>query len=106
MIRRRPLALALLTFQAGLRAVHDLGPEIRRAISGELDEDSLAKSLAQDEPMHRVIQFSFHFLQQFVLSLKLTCGQPCSLRVANLSEDGREGLRLCRVEVFVFEKSN
>ncbi|CAG5117509.1 unnamed protein product, partial [Candidula unifasciata] len=38
--------------QAGLRAVHDLGPEIRRAISGNLDEDEmLDKDI--EEPMHR-----------------------------------------------------
>ncbi|ELT95848.1 hypothetical protein CAPTEDRAFT_206641, partial [Capitella teleta] len=38
--------------QAGLRAVHDLGPEIRRAISGNLDEDSFPAKEAE-EPMHR-----------------------------------------------------
>ncbi|XP_059167740.1 muscle calcium channel subunit alpha-1-like isoform X5 [Physella acuta] len=38
--------------QAGLRAVHDLGPEIRRAISGNLDEEeTLDKDV--EEPMHR-----------------------------------------------------
>ncbi|XP_071083520.1 muscle calcium channel subunit alpha-1-like isoform X5 [Haliotis cracherodii] len=37
---------------AGLRAVHDLGPEIRRAISGNLDdEEFLDKDI--EEPMHR-----------------------------------------------------
>lgn len=41
--------------QAGLRAVHDLGPEIRRAISGNLDEEEqLDKDV--EEPMHRVSQ--------------------------------------------------
>lgn len=39
--------------QAGLRAVHDLGPEIRRAISGNLDEEDFAEKDAE-EPMHRV----------------------------------------------------
>ncbi|XP_055999821.1 muscle calcium channel subunit alpha-1-like isoform X18 [Ostrea edulis] len=38
--------------QAGLRAVHDLGPEIRRAISGNLDEEDFAEKDAE-EPMHR-----------------------------------------------------
>ncbi|XP_041350166.1 muscle calcium channel subunit alpha-1-like isoform X2 [Gigantopelta aegis] len=38
--------------QAGLRAVHDLGPEIRRAISGNLDDDDIAEK-EKDEPMHR-----------------------------------------------------
>jgi voltage-dependent calcium channel L type alpha-1D len=38
--------------QAGLRAVHDLGPEIRRAISGNLeDEEIMSKDF--EEPMHR-----------------------------------------------------
>ncbi|XP_067934639.1 muscle calcium channel subunit alpha-1-like isoform X2 [Watersipora subatra] len=36
--------------QAGLRAVHDLGPEIRRAISGNLDDDF---NFETEEPMHR-----------------------------------------------------
>ncbi|KAK3797828.1 hypothetical protein RRG08_052427 [Elysia crispata] len=38
--------------QAGLRAVHDLGPEIRRAISGNLDEDEMMDKDVE-EPMHR-----------------------------------------------------
>ncbi|XP_064631937.1 muscle calcium channel subunit alpha-1-like isoform X8 [Lineus longissimus] len=38
--------------QAGLRAVHDLGPEIRRAISGNLDEDEFPDR-DFEEPMHR-----------------------------------------------------
>jgi voltage-dependent calcium channel L type alpha-1D len=37
---------------AGLRAVHDLGPEIRRAISGTLEEDDFTERDAE-EPMHR-----------------------------------------------------
>ncbi|ESO91449.1 hypothetical protein LOTGIDRAFT_51275, partial [Lottia gigantea] len=38
--------------QAGLRAVHDLGPEIRRAISGNLDEEEFQEKEVE-EPMHR-----------------------------------------------------
>ncbi|ESO06435.1 hypothetical protein HELRODRAFT_160605 [Helobdella robusta] len=38
--------------QAGLRAVHDLGPEIRRAISGNLEEEDVLDKEAE-EPMHR-----------------------------------------------------
>nr|AAO83839.1 voltage-dependent L-type calcium channel alpha-1 subunit isoform b [Lymnaea stagnalis] len=38
--------------QAGLRAVHDLGPEIRRAISGNLDEEEMMDKEVE-EPMHR-----------------------------------------------------
>ena len=29
-------------FQAGLRTLHGLGPQLRRAISGQLDEDDEA----------------------------------------------------------------
>ena len=39
--------------QAGLRAVHDLGPEIRRAISGNLDDEEIPDKDVE-EPMHRV----------------------------------------------------
>ena len=42
--------------KAGLRAVHDLGPEIRRAISGTLEEDEFPEKDAE-EPMHRVGDF-------------------------------------------------
>ncbi|KAL5014501.1 hypothetical protein ScPMuIL_008771, partial [Solemya velum] len=38
--------------QAGLRAVHDLGPEIRRAISGNLDDEE-PQEKDVEEPMHR-----------------------------------------------------
>ncbi|CAC5406311.1 CACNA1D [Mytilus coruscus] len=38
--------------QAGLRAVHDLGPELRRAISGNLDEEDFNEKDVE-EPMHR-----------------------------------------------------
>ena len=44
-------------FQAGLRAVHDLGPEIRRAISGNLGEEEFPDKDIE-EPMHRVINGS------------------------------------------------
>lgn len=37
--------------QAGLRAVHDLGPEIRRAISGNLDDEEMLDK--DEEPVHR-----------------------------------------------------
>ena len=39
--------------QAGLRAVHDLGPEIRRAISGNLEEEDFPER-DLEEPSHRV----------------------------------------------------
>ena len=39
-----------VTLQAGLRTLHDAGPELKRAISGNLDE-----MMENDpEPMHRV----------------------------------------------------
>ena len=40
-----------ITKKAGLRTLHDLGPEIRRAISGNLDDDF---DFREEEPMHRV----------------------------------------------------
>ncbi len=44
-----------VTLHAGLRTLHDLGPEIRRAISGTLDDEEGFKSMFQEEePMHRV----------------------------------------------------
>ena len=48
--------LLLPPSQAGLRAVHDLGPEIRRAMSGNLEEDDFTvnESTEIEEPMHRV----------------------------------------------------
>ena len=45
-----------MSFQAGLRAVHDLGPEIRRAISGNLGEEEFPEDKDVEEPMHRVIE--------------------------------------------------
>ena len=65
--------LVLLSRQAGLRAVHDLGPEIRRAISGNLeDEEIMNKDF--EEPMHRVIRWFYHCVQN-----KLACPLVCSL---------------------------
>ena len=40
-----------VTLQAGLRTLHEVGPELKRAISGNLDE----MSDDNPEPMHRVI---------------------------------------------------
>ena len=48
------LAMLISVGQAGLRAVHDLGPEIRRAISGNLEEEDFPDRDVE-EPMHRVI---------------------------------------------------
>lgn len=45
-----------LCIQAGLRTLHDAGPEIKRAISGNLDE------LIDDnpEPSHRVFKININ----------------------------------------------
>ena len=49
-----------VTLHAGLRTLHDLGPEIRRAISGSLEEEEAFKNMfADEEPQHRV---SFFFI--------------------------------------------
>lgn len=41
-------AVCLVCFQAGLRTLHDIGPEIRRAISGDLNvEEELDKGLKE-----------------------------------------------------------
>jgi hypothetical protein len=45
-----------VTLHAGLRTMHDLGPEVRRAISGNLgDEENFNKMFTaeEEEPMHR-----------------------------------------------------
>lgn len=41
-----------VALQAGLRRLHEFGPEIRRAISGSLDEDNYESNM-ESEPMHR-----------------------------------------------------
>lgn len=43
-----------VTLQAGLRTLHEAGPELKRAISGNLDE-----MMEEPEPMHRVSGVSF-----------------------------------------------
>ena len=44
-----------VALQAGLRQLHDLGPEIRRAISGDLDdEETFNRYWRENEPQHRV----------------------------------------------------
>ena len=46
-----------VTLHAGLRTLHDLGPEIRRAISGTLEDEPQFKAMFDDddeEPKHRV----------------------------------------------------
>jgi hypothetical protein len=43
-----------MTLQAGLRTLHEAGPELKRAISGNLDE-VIAETV---EPMHRVSEIN------------------------------------------------
>ncbi|RNA12176.1 voltage-dependent calcium channel type D subunit alpha-1-like, partial [Brachionus plicatilis] len=48
------------TLHAGLRTLHDHGPEIRRAISGSLDDEDTFKAMFQEEePQHRRNHFLF-----------------------------------------------
>src|ERR1700743_3244983 len=54
-----------VTLQAGLRTLHEAGPELKRAISGNLDE-----LMEEPEPMHRVrrcLLFT-HFFKIFYLN--------------------------------------
>jgi len=56
-----------VTLQAGLRTLHDLGPEIRRAISGSLDDEETFKSMfSEEEPMHRRNHFLFGMVQSIL----------------------------------------
>lgn len=48
---------ATVTLQAGLRTLHEAGPELKRAISGNLDE-----LIEEPEPMHRVCNSKIFFL--------------------------------------------
>lgn len=49
------LALLLSWLQAGLRTLHDIGPEIRRAISCDLQDDELVDFIPEeDEEIYRV----------------------------------------------------
>jgi len=54
--RAGPSALTDAVLQAGLRVVHRLGPEIRRAISGNLEDEEYPMADI-GTPMHRASQF-------------------------------------------------
>ena len=41
-----------MALQAGLRTLHEIGPELKRAISGTLDPGFIHES---EEPQHRVV---------------------------------------------------
>ncbi len=54
------LAILSSRFQAGLRTLHDIGPEIRRAISCDLQDDELVDFIPEeDEEIYRVIYSPF-----------------------------------------------
>ena len=63
-----------VTLHAGLRTLHDLGPEIRRAISGSLEDDEAFKGMFdEEEPQHRVslnIISKLRFLGVFLVNIK------------------------------------
>lgn len=47
--------------QAGLRTLHDIGPEIRRAISCDLQDDELIDFIPEeDEEIYRVMDLILH----------------------------------------------
>lgn len=45
-----------MALQAGLRTLHEIGPELKRAISGNLETDF---TLDVEEPQHRVVFICF-----------------------------------------------
>lgn len=49
-----------MTLQAGLRTLHEAGPELKRTISGNLDE-IVTEAV---EPMHRVSEIKIMHLRQ------------------------------------------
>ena len=59
-----------VTLHAGLRTLHDLGPEIRRAISGSLEDDEAFREMFEneEEPQHRVRITLFFKLSAIVIS--------------------------------------
>ena len=64
------LALSLSWLQAGLRTLHDIGPEIRRAISCDLQDDELVDFIPEeDEEIYRVTDSSrfMHSLSDLLL---------------------------------------
>ena len=54
-----------------MRTLHDLGPEIRRAISGSLDDEEAFKGMFdEEEPQHRVfIQLIFVYHDDYNIKL-------------------------------------
>ncbi|XP_053203092.1 muscle calcium channel subunit alpha-1-like isoform X2 [Panonychus citri] len=66
-----------VALQAGLRRLHEFGPEIRRAISGSLDEDHFVDS-QEAEPMHRRNHSLFGNVWSTVRGKRIPMGPPLS----------------------------
>nr|AZP54645.1 voltage-dependent calcium channel type D subunit alpha-1 [Tetranychus cinnabarinus]QNJ46268.1 voltage-dependent calcium channel type l subunit alpha-1 [Tetranychus cinnabarinus] len=66
-----------VALQAGLRRLHEFGPEIRRAISGSLDEDQFFDS-QEAEPMHRRNHSLFGNVWSTVRGKRMPMGPPLS----------------------------
>jgi Voltage gated calcium channel IQ domain len=75
-----------VALQAGLRTLHEIGPQIRRTISGTLDEAEA------EEPMHRVREKEkkFDFFQESFLCREITL---CSGHFSIGTEDDRKTSR-------------
>jgi hypothetical protein len=56
-----------LIVKAGLRTLHEIGPELKRAISGDLETDFVGEL---DEPAHRVsLYFTCHYVAKHAVVL-------------------------------------
>ncbi|CAF1113891.1 unnamed protein product, partial [Didymodactylos carnosus] len=102
---------------AGLRQLHDLGPEIRRAISGDLEEDEMFnKFWKEEEPQHRrdhslfgpvvgTVQRAMRKPQQFLGYVPgLTFQQPIQYQVASdgrLKRDSHGSVLAQTIEIYV-----
>lgn len=66
------LCLFVEPVQAGLRTLHEIGPQIKRAISGNLEGMDENEQFEHDEPNHRVsshqrlVAFKAFLVQEFV----------------------------------------
>ncbi len=77
-----------VALQAGLRSLHEFGPEIRRAISGNLDEDNFENG-PDWEPMHRRNHSLFGNVWSTVRGKRLNLPQ----RTRSFHQTNRNGVR-------------
>ncbi|CAG2107784.1 unnamed protein product [Medioppia subpectinata] len=77
-----------VALQAGLRSLHEFGPEIRRAISGNLDEDNFENG-PDWEPMHRRNHSLFGNVWSTVRRKRLHLPQ----RTRSFNQTNRNGIR-------------